>query len=638
MAEMAAVVVETASGSSPGTARRRWVVGLRARRALVVGLTLALLATLLPAPADALDVSTSDTRRLLGDSSIARLNIRLDDGTRVRGDMIRFRSDDPDLELRPRLAGGVAAGITRMSAFASTESNRGGIAGVNGGYWLNRPTGVPNGLYVERGRMAAADSVSESNLPARRAIAGFAADGRLVADRILVRLDLDVPHQGRTDVAFDDFNRTGGSLSVFDARYGAGVNVPAGATLLVVDDLAIASTGRATGIVRDRRKPTNGLTWRVEAGTTVLLAAGSRAEVLDGIQAGDKVGITSSIVPDATDPGSWAGLQSALPGGGLLIRNGRISSGTEMRSEGLNHAGTRRARTGVGQTADGRTMLITIDETGGSGGLTLFQFAQVMNELGAVNAVALDGGGSTSMVVGRWQRNRPSHPDRGHSSALFLYGEPPPPARGLEGACPSGAVPAGGFGDTASTVHREAIDCLAWWGVTGGVTPTTYVPANGVTRAQMASFLARWIDDVADRGSGRVLAADASLPFTDVRADNVHADAIARLATVGVVNGRTATTFDPDRAVTRAETASLLRRAIEYATTEPLPAARDTFLDDNDLVHEASIDQLAALGVITGTGNMAFEPNIAVSRGAMASLVMRASDLLVEQERVTAPR
>ena len=603
----------------------------------MIGLTLALLAVLLPPPADALEVSSSETRRLLGDSTISRLNVRLDNGTRVRGDMIRFRADDASFELRPRLSGGVTAGISRMSSFAATESDRGGIAGINGGYWLNRPAGVPNGLYVERGRMAAADSVSASNLPARRAVAGFAADGRLIADRIRVRLDLDVPAQGRTEVAVDEFNRTGGSFSVFDARFGATVRVPAASTLLVVDDLALGSAGRTQGIVRLRRKPTDDIDWRVEPGTTILLATGSRADVLDGIVETDPVGITTSIVPDATDPASWAGLQSALPGGGLLIRDGRISSGTAMASEGLNHASMRRARTGVGQTADGQTLLVTIDETDGSGGLTLFEFAQTMAGLGAVNAVALDGGGSTSMVVGPWQRNRPSSPNRGHSSALFLYGEPPPPARGLEGACPSGAVPAGGFADTTSTVHRAAIDCLAWWGVTTGVTPLSYVPANGVTRGQMASFLARWIDDVAARGAGQALPADAALPFDDVPTDDVHARAIARLSAAEVVNGRTATTFEPTRPVTRAETASLLRRAMEFTTSTSLAAARDTYLDDNDLVHETSIDQLAALGVITGPGNMAFDPNTAVSRAAMASLVMRASDTLVEQQRVTPP-
>lgn len=608
---------------------------IRTRTSVIV-LVAALLAVLVPAtPAEAVDVRTSGTTRLLGDTSVQRLDIRVGNA-RARGDAIWFSTTDDRIELRPRLAQGTAVGLSRMSAFAATEFRRGGIAGVNGGYWLSRPAGVPNGLYVERDRMVAADSVSASNLPARRAIAGIDPAGRLVADRIRVLLDLDIPHLGREGIAIDELNRNGSGLLLFDTRLGASMAVPSGSVLLILDELRLGSSGRVTATVRERRRPSATTSWRAQEGTTVLMATSSRASVLDNIDVGDTIGVTTRIVPDGTAASAWDGLRSAIPGGGLLIRDGRISSGSAMASEGLSHASTRRARTGIGQRADGRTVLVTIDERNGSSGVTLFEFAQVMAAMGAVNAVALDGGGSTSMVVAGQQRNRPSDPNRGQSSALFLYAEPPPPSRGLAGACPSG-VPSGGFRDTGSTVHRDAIDCLAWWGVTSGVTPTSYAPGQQVSRAQMASFLARWIDDLATRGDGRALADEAPLPFRDVPSGDVHARAIARLSAAGVVNGRTATSFDPNAPVTRAETASLLRRAIEYSTRTSLPSAPDTFLDDNGLVHEASIDQLAHQGVIGGVGGFDYAPNVPVSRGAMASLVMRASDLLVEQQRITPP-
>ena len=45
--------------------------------------------------------------------------------------------------------------------------------------------------------------------------------------------------------------------------------------------------------------------------------------------------------------------------------------------------------------------------------------------------------------------------------------------------------------DDVSPVHRDNIAFIYGLGVTTGVTSTTYDPRGAVTRAQMASFLAR---------------------------------------------------------------------------------------------------------------------------------------------------
>jgi len=54
-------------------------------------------------------------------------------------------------------------------------------------------------------------------------------------------------------------------------------------------------------------------------------------------------------------------------------------------------------------------------------------------------------------------------------------------------------APSAGFGDTAGSVHGVAIDALAQAGITVGckTSPLSYCPDQPVTRAQMATFLAR---------------------------------------------------------------------------------------------------------------------------------------------------
>ena len=618
------------------------------QRVLVVLTALATLAVFAPVPAaEAVTITTTSSDRVLGDLTVDRLQIRIN-GRTVRGDLLHLPDGAPDLELRPRLAQGTAVGLETMTSLSRTERSRGAVAGINGGYWVPRPTGVPNGLYVERGRMVAADSSLRSGLPAGRAVAGFRQDGSLVADRIRVHQHLDIPSMGIEGLEIDELNRqvrtsgdltheVDGELLLFDTRYGPAFHVPGGSVLLVVDDLELASSGRVTGVVRERRTPTSDGRWQPPEGTSALLAYGTAIPKLTGIDPGMEIGVTTTVAPFNGAAGDWDSLRSAVPGAGLLVREGSISSGALMSSEGVNHASLQRARTAVGQKPDGTTVLLTIDETGGSSGVTLFELAQIMSAMGVRNAVAMDGGGSTAMTINGYLRNSPSHVSRGHSSAWFVYAPRPPASRGVEAACPSGSVPSGAFEDISATVHAAAIDCLAWWQVTGGVTATRYAPAQGVTRDQMASFLVRWMDGAAERGDVAPLPTSTSHPFTDVGSDNVHAAAIARLSSAEIIRGRTETTYDPRAVVTRAETATLLRRALEHLQGSQLPPGRDTFTDDNASVHEPSINQLSQLQIVGGTGGFSYVPNDPVSRAAMASMVMRASDWLVSEGRTTPP-
>ncbi len=71
---------------------------------------------------------------------------------------------------------------------------------------------------------------------------------------------------------------------------------------------------------------------------------------------------------------------------------------------------------------------------------------------------------------------------------------PLPEARAIDTACPpDGRVPASGITDVpASSTHRRAVDCAAWWELARPVAGR-YEPARLVSRAQMASFVARLV-------------------------------------------------------------------------------------------------------------------------------------------------
>ena len=203
---------------------------------------------------------------------------------------------------------------------------------------------------------------------------------------------------------------------------------------------------------------------------------------------------------------------------------------------------------------------------------------------------------------------------------------PLPAARSIDGACPPGRVPPSGITDVPTTSpHRRAVDCSAWWGLTqpvGGI----YNPARSATRAQMASFIARLVDQTATP-----LPSDPPDAFTDDDgpAFAVHEDNINRLAAAGIVTGRTSTTYGPSLPVSRGQMATFLVRAHRYVTGQLLPLDEHWFRD-HDPVHGDNADRAASAGIATGFSNGTFRPSLDVRRDQMASFLVRLLDLLVQ--------
>lgn len=110
-------------------------------------------------------------------------------------------------------------------------------------------------------------------------------------------------------------------------------------------------------------------------------------------------------------------------------------------------------------------------------------------------------------------------------------------------------------------------------------------------------------------------------PFRDDDG-SVHEQDIARLATAGITSGCGTALYCPWAAVTRAEMATFLTRGFGLGAT-----SRNYFSDDGGLVHEGAINSLAAAGVTTGCGAGRFCPAANVSRGEMATFLVRALGL-----------
>ncbi|MBQ5583744.1 MAG: S-layer homology domain-containing protein, partial [Ruminiclostridium sp.] len=136
------------------------------------------------------------------------------------------------------------------------------------------------------------------------------------------------------------------------------------------------------------------------------------------------------------------------------------------------------------------------------------------------------------------------------------------------------------FSDTDTHANRTAIEALAARGIINGMGDGTFGPDKTMTRAQFAAIVVR----------GLGLPQQAVTVFDDVTAKDWHAPYVGTAYTYGIVNGRSADTFDPNGTITRQEAALMVARAAKLCgmdTELSSLAVRDVLAQFTDYVTAA---------------------------------------------------
>jgi surface-anchored protein len=156
--------------------------------------------------------------------------------------------------------------------------------------------------------------------------------------------------------------------------------------------------------------------------------------------------------------------------------------------------------------------------------------------------------------------------------------------------------------------HAEAIAELVERGITKGTAPDLFSPTRSVTRAQLASFVARALD-----------LPDVATTFRDVPARYEHAGAIGAMVEAGYVQGFSDGTFRPNAAITRDQVAGILGRVLALDGHR-----QDRFSDIAGSTHREMINALADIDVARGSVDGRYQPRRDLQRDQMASLLIRA--------------
>ena len=159
----------------------------------------------------------------------------------------------------------------------------------------------------------------------------------------------------------------------------------------------------------------------------VISAVGKSREWLKvNVRKGSRIRFSwrlDSIEP--RDQTNWTRAYSIVGGGPQLIKAGKVAITDKQEKMSAGFATDRHPRTAIAKLDSGKLLLVTVDgrQPGISMGMSLYMLADLLLELGAVEAMNLDGGGSTTMVVHNKIVNKPSDQtgERPVSDAILVF-------------------------------------------------------------------------------------------------------------------------------------------------------------------------------------------------------------------------
>lgn len=334
----------------------------------------------------------------------------------------------PNASVVPTVAyGSKVTDRVTLSGMAQTLESQGKrvVSGLNGD-WYVLSTGAPTGLVVSDGIVRATGYYNDT-----WAI-GFNADGTAFIARN--GLSVSVSFGGQAVKLGGGINKVrkltdsaavGGLTLLTDDFATTTQNTEPGVDVILspVDDgtgtYAVKPTiGRQTQYVVEQVLESTGSIPIPEGKAVLTLNAKESEEALArlrALQPGDTVTLTVS-----SSDQRWSQAVQALGGVSKLVTNGQVDSGLDA---------SRTAWPAIGIKADGTVIFYAMDgkQPGYSVGATQGQVAQRLIELGCVEAICMDGGGSTTIGVtypdqeGMQVVNKPSDgSQRKNSTAIFL--------------------------------------------------------------------------------------------------------------------------------------------------------------------------------------------------------------------------
>jgi len=244
------------------------------------------------------------------------------------------------------------------------------LAGINANFF-DKNTTIPIGLLIK-------DGVVLSTNHGRRAALYINLFGDISFANPGVSIFLKA---GEALFNIDDVNRPprANGLYLFTPEYALAIRINGGAKILKIRDGRIVSIFESGLVISDGE-------------STIVLAVGDAKERLNRLNRGDSVKVIYTL-----DPPNYF-VREAISAGPMLLKEGQIVLNPTSEGFDSEFVYSKAARSAIALTPAGDLILLIAFKSKSSAGMNLFELAQFLKQLGAQNAMALDGGGSSALV------------------------------------------------------------------------------------------------------------------------------------------------------------------------------------------------------------------------------------------------
>lgn len=468
------------------------------------------------------------------------------------------------------------------SSHVSAKASEGGknvVASINGGYFDAYSGGATVYATVIQGGEVVNGGGEKPTLV-------FRADGTPLIDR--VKIETKIAFRGE-----DSATVTAYAVNAYDANnawasylltpvYGRAVNVASGARIITMQDSVVTNI-QVGGTVPK-------LNW----GTTVLVinqsAWNNLATYTLEPQVGNDAVRKTVYTPQHDSASEWTDIVNGVGAGPLLLKDGvdvcnQNSDFTDPK-QSPDYVSSRSFAAIMG---DGRLVL------GSASSASMRNIAQYLKGLGAVDAMALDGGASTFLSIGG---STVHSAGRNLTNVLHIVDY-------SSGTLPKGIQPRD-FDTPSSWAAQTVVDAA-----NAGIVPETLQTGyqKNITRKEFCQIIDALLHKkLADYDKELYL---TGISYNDARAaltDTWDASVLACYR-FGIINGVGNNKFSPNESLTREQAAKILMGAANKINL-PGSEANTSWADASQIsswAHEG-INFVVGAGIMNGTGENKFDP------------------------------
>lgn len=258
------------------------------------------------------------------------------------------------------------------------DGNKTIVAAVNGGYFdAYSGANTTFATVIQGGRVV--------NGGGNKPTLGFTSDGTPLIDRVKITTAVKFREgQPVTTWSVNNFYDDANSVSLFTTALGGSTTIPSTAKMVYLKD----------GVVSDIRA---GSTLTVPSGTQVLTINAGQWAALESYSAAPRVGNTAEIItsyaPSKGNADTWSTVVNAVGAGPILLLDGKdVTAQNGDFADPKQSVTVSSARSFAAIMKDGRLVL-------GAASATMKEITAYLQSVGAVDAMALDGGASSMLYA-----------------------------------------------------------------------------------------------------------------------------------------------------------------------------------------------------------------------------------------------